>query len=143
MKAVDIALNKTFTYEKLQNIVRGKVKAKPEDAVALAREILWLRQRLNPARSELISELISMAGQHSVTVLADKFKMSEAAIWNIGNAHGVSFAYIKRRWSPDDDAYYIAAKNNGVSNRQIAEYFGVTLNAAKIRGNYLRKKGLL
>jgi len=138
-----MATSRTCTKKQLLKIAQGKARITHEVAANLAKEILRLRYKEEVERNDMIEALRAEAGKLSVVELAEKHGMTEIAIWNIGHEHGISFAALKKRWSPDDDTYLIAAKVGGVSNRMLAEYFGVTINAIKNRCAMLRKKNLL
>lgn len=138
-----MATSRTCTKKQLLKIAQGKARITHEVAANLAKEILLLRYKEGIERNDLIESLRAEAGSLSVTELADKHGITESAVWNIGNEHGISFAVIKKQWSPDDDIYLVASKVGGVSNRALAEYFGVTINAIKNRCTMLRSKNLL
>ena len=123
--------------------LRARYHADPE----ASRQALRKRYRANARKYRKMKrmayerkKLEAVAGKMLPWQAAEKLGISEGMLHYLAQKHGVSVAFVKSRWTKDDEGKLLLLRLQGLTHKAIAERIGRTADAVKMKLRELRDR---
>lgn len=123
--------------------LRERYHADPE----ASRQALRKRYRANPSKYRKMKrldyerkKLVSVAGKMLPWQAAEALGITEGMLHYLSQKHGISVAFVKPRWSDENEGELLLLRLQGLTHKAIAERTGRTADAVKMKLRELRNR---
>lgn len=111
---------------------KARQRAERKDAISASNQRYWKRnaRRINKRR-RIRRAIALLAGQMPACRIGESMHLSERYVNELAQSFGISLAFVKPRWTPEQGAELLRLRQQGMTQKAISERMGRSLEAIK------------
>lgn len=111
---------------------KARQRAERKDAISASNQRYWKQNARRINKRRRIRRAIALrAGQMPAWRIGESMHLSERYVNELAQRFGISLAFVKPRWKPEQDAELLRLRQQGMTQKAISERMGRSLEAIK------------
>lgn len=120
---------------------KERQRAERKQAISASNQRYWKRNARRINRRRRIRYAIALrAGQMPAWRIGESMRLSERYVNELAQKFGISLAFVKPRWTPEQNVELLLLRQQGMTQKAIAEHLGRSLEAVKAQLRKLRNQ---
>lgn len=118
---------------------KSRQRAARQDAISASNQRYWTRNAKRINKRRRIRRAIAIrAGQMPAWRIGESMHMATSTVNEWAQRLGITLAFYKHHWTPEQNAKLLALRRQGVTQKAIGEHMGRSLEAVKAQLRKLR-----